>query len=196
VTGRYLAVAVAVALAASLPASAARTSVEHFTVASAKVAATLTFHSANSSQSVQTNGTVVLSASQKSKGKGSLPGRALAALKGTLKERVTTKQATPDANPYQETCANSHKIGGKGGLTLRRIGNKVQAGWAFPQAKVSFCQGPNVAKTVTSKMKRVYSSSTFAKKRVTVVLKGTNTSHSGKTTLIYRWNARVILTRS
>jgi hypothetical protein len=196
VRGRYLAIAGAVALAASLPASAARNSVEHFTVASAKVGATLSFHSANSAQSTQTNGTVVLSASQKSRGKGSLPGRALAALKGTLKERVTTKQAQPDSNPYQETCANSRKIGGKGGLTLRRVGNKVQAGWAFPQAKVSFCQGPKVGKSVTAKMKRVYSSSTFNKKRVTVVLKGTSTSHSGKTTLIYRWNARVTLARS
>ena len=78
----------AVGLAVSLPASAARNSVEHFTVISAKAGATLTFHSANSDQSAETSGTVVLSASKKSSGTGSLPGRALAGLKGTVKERV------------------------------------------------------------------------------------------------------------
>src|SRR4051812_34377234 len=72
------------------PASAARNSVEHFTVISAKAGATLTFQSANSNQSAQTSGTIVLSASQKSSGKGSLLGRALAGLRGTLKERVKT----------------------------------------------------------------------------------------------------------
>lgn len=194
--GRFLAVAGAVGLAVSLPASAARNSVEHFTVVSAKAGATLTFHSANSNQSAETSGTVVLSASQKSAGKGSLPGRALAGLKGTLKERVKTQRTPSDASPYQETCANSHKVGGKGGITLRRVGKKVRAGWAFPQANASFCQGPKIGKSVTAKMKRVYSAATFNKKRVTIVLKGTSTSHSGDTTLTYRWNAKVTLARS
>ena len=124
VRGRFLVVAGAVGLAVSLPASAARNSVEHFTVVSAKAGATLTFQSANSSQSAQTSGTVVLSASQKSSGKGSLPGRALASLKGTLKERVKTKRTPSDSSPYQETCANSHKVGGKGGITLQRVGEE------------------------------------------------------------------------
>jgi len=189
-------VAGAVALAVSLPASAARNSVEHFTVISAKAGATLTFHSANSDQSAETSGTVVLSASKKSSGTGSLPGRALAGLKGTVKERVKTKRTPSDSSPYQETCANSHKVGGKGGITLRRVGKKVQVGWAFPQANASFCHGPKVGKSVTAKMKRVYSAATFAKKRVTVVLKGTSTSRSGSTTLTYRWNAKVTLARS
>jgi hypothetical protein len=189
-------VAGAVALAVSLPASAARTTVEHFTVLSAKAGATLTFQSANSNQSAQTSGTITLSASQKSSGQGSLPGRALAGLKGTLKERVKTKRTPSDSSPYQETCANSHKVGGKGGITLRRIGTKVEAGWAFPQANASFCRGPKVGKSVTAKMKRVYSAATFERKRVTVVLKGTSTSHSGSTTLTYRWSATVTLARS
>ena len=186
----------AVGLAVSLPASAARNSVEHFTVLSAKAGATLTFQSANSNQSAQTSGTITLSASQKSSGEGSLPGRALASLKGTLKERVKTKRTPSDSSPYQETCANSHKVGGKGGITLRRVGNKVQAAWAFPQANASFCHGPKVGKSVTAKMKRVYSAAAFDKNRVTVVLKGTRTSRSGSTTLTYRWRATVTLARS
>jgi hypothetical protein len=196
VRGRFLAVAGAVGLAVSLPASAARNSVEHFTVLSAKTSATLTFKNANSNQSAQTSGTVTLSASQKSSGKGSLPGRALASLKGTLKERVKTKRTPSDSSPYQEVCSNSHKVGGKGGVTLRRVGTKVQVGWAFPQANASFCHGPKVGKSVTAKMKRVYSAATFAKRRVTVVLKGTSTARSGSTTLTYRWNAKVTLARS
>jgi hypothetical protein len=195
VRGRYLALAGAVALATSLPASAARNAVEHFTVVSAKAGATLTFHSASIDQSAQTTGTIVLAASKKSSGKGSLPGRALAALKGTLKERVKTKRTPSDSSPYQETCANSHKVGGKGGLTLRRIGNKVQAGWAFPQANASFCRGPKVGKSTTAKMKRLYPAAAFDKNRVTVVLKGTSTSRSGSMTLTYRWKATVTLAR-
>jgi hypothetical protein len=196
VRGRYLAVAGAVALAASLPASAARNTVEHFNVVSAKAGATLTFHNANTDQTAVTNGTVVLSASQKGSGKGVLPGRALAGLKGMLRERVKTTRTPSDSSPYQETCANAHKLGGKGGVTLRRVGNKVQAGWAFPQANVSFCRGPKVGKSVTSKMTRLYSASTFDRTRVTVVLKGSSTSRSGSTTLTYRWNAKVTLARS
>ena len=183
-------------MAASLPASAARNSVEHFNVVSAKATATLSFHSANSDQSAQTNGTVTLTASKKGSGTGSLPGRALAALQGTLKERVKTKRTPSDSSPYQETCANSHKVGGKGGVTLRRLGNKVQAGWAFPQANTSFCRGPKVGKSVTAKMKRVYSATTFDKKRVTLVLRGTSTSRSGSFTLTYRWSATVTLAKT
>ena len=69
-------------------------------------------------------------------------------------------------------------------------------GWAFPQANASFCHGPKVGKSVTAKMKRVYSAATFAKRLVTVVLKGTSTARSGSTTLTYRWNAKVTLARS
>ena len=137
----------------------------------------------------------MLSASQKSRGKGTLPGRALAALKGTLKERVTTKRRRPNPNPYQETCSNWHKIGGKGGLTLRRVGNKVQAGWAFPQAKSVSARAERREERDREDEARLLVFD-LRKKRVTVVLKGTNTSHSGKTTLIYRWNARVTLARS
>jgi hypothetical protein len=196
VRGHFLAIAGAVALAASLPASGAPNAVEHFNVVSAKAAATLSFQSASSDQSAQTNGTVTLTASKKGSGKGSLPGRALAALKGTLKERVKTKRTPSDSSPYQETCANSHKVGGKGGVTLRRVGGKVEARWAFPQAKTSFCRGPKVGKSTTAKMKRMYSASTFERNRVTIVLAGKSTSHSGSTTLTYRWSAKVILARS
>ena len=166
----------AVGLAVSLPASAARNSVEHFTVVSAKAGATLTFQSANSNQSAQTSGTVILSASQKSSGKGSLPGRALASLKGTLKERVKTKRTPSDSSPYQEIVLELAQ-GRRQGRRSRSdaSGTKVQVGWAFPQANASFCHGPKVGKSVTAKMKRVYSAATFAKKRVTVVLKGTST---------------------
>lgn len=183
-------------MAASLPASAARNSVEHFNVVSAKAIATLSFHSASSNQSAQTNGTVTLTASKKGSGKGSLPGRALAGLKGTLKERVKTKRTPSASSPYQETCANSHKVGGKGGVTLRRIGGNVEARWAFPQAKTSFCRGPKVGKSTTAKMRRMYSASTFERNRVTIVLAGKSTSHSGSTTLTYRWSAKVTLARS
>jgi hypothetical protein len=196
VRGRFLAVAGAIGLAASLPASAARNAVERFDVVSAKATATLTFKSSNSGQSSQTNGSVTLTASKSGSGTGTLPGRALAALKGTLKERVRTKRTPSDSSPYQETCANSHKIGGKGGVTLRRVGGKVEARWAFPQAKASFCRGPKVAKSITAKMKRMYSASIFNRNRVTIILSGKSTSRSGNTTLTYRWNAKVTLAQS
>jgi len=183
-------------LAASLPASAARTSVEHFNVVSAKATATLTFQSSNSAQSAQTKGSVTLTASKKGSGTGTLPGRALAALKGTLKERVKTKRTPSDSSPYQETCANAHKVGGKGGVTLRRIGGAVEARWAFPQAKASFCRAPKVAKSIMAKMKRTYPASTFDRNPVTIVLSGRSTSRSGSTTLTYRWNAKVTLAHS
>jgi len=186
-------VAGAIGLAASLPASAAHNSVERFNVVSAKATATLTFKSSNSAQSAQTNGSVTLTATKKSSGKGTLPGRALAALKGTLKERVKTRRTPSDSSPYQETCANSHKIGGKGGVTLRRVGGRVEARWAFPQANASFCRGPKVAKSTTAKMKRTYSASIFNRNRVTIVLSGKSTSRSGSSTLTYRWNAKVTL---
>jgi hypothetical protein len=72
----------------------------------------------------------------------------------------------------------------------------VQAGWAFPQANVSFCRGPKVGKSTTAKMKRLYPAAAFDKNRVTVVLKGTSTSRSGSATLVYRWKATVTLARS
>jgi len=196
VKGSLLAVAGAVALAFSLPASAAHNSVEHFRVVSAKASATLTFHSANADQSVKTNGTVLLTASKKGTGTGTLPGRALSGLKGLLKERVDTVRVASDSSPYQENCANSHKVGGKGGVTLRRVGSKVEARWAFPQAKTSFCPGPKVGASLTAKMKRMYPASTFNHKRVTIVLTGKSTSHVGKAALTYRWNAKVTLARS
>jgi hypothetical protein len=193
VRGLSFAVAGAVALAASLPASAARSSVEHFTVVSTKANATLSFSTAGSDQS-QTQGTVVLTASKKGSGKGTLPGRAMAGLKGTLKERIRTKQSA--TSPYQESCANTRKVSGKGGVTLRRVGAKVEARWAFPQAKLSFCRGPKLATSTTAKMKRMYSATTFERNSVTIVLTGKSTSRTGNTTLTYRWNAKVTLGRS
>jgi hypothetical protein len=193
VRGLSFAVAGTVALAVSLPASPARSSVDRFTVVSAKANATLSFRSGSSDQS-QTQGTAVLSASKKGSGKGTLPGRTLAPLKGVLKERVKTRQSA--SSPYQESCANSHKVGGKGGVRLRRVGAKVEARWAFPQAKLSFCRGPKLGTSTTAKMKRMYAASTFARNRVTIVLTGKSTSRSGSTTLTYRWNAKVILARS
>jgi hypothetical protein len=192
VKGLSFAVAGAVALAVSLPASGARSAVERFTVVSAKANATLSFRSGGANQS-QTQGTAVLSASKAGSGKGTLPGRALTGLKGTLKEQVKSKQSA--SSPYQESCANSNKVGGKGGVTLRRVGAKVEARWAFPQAKLSFCRGPTLGASTTAKMKRMYPVSTFERNRVTIVLAGKSTSSSGSTTLTYRWNAKVVLAR-
>lgn len=191
--GLSFAVVGAVALAVSLPASSARSAVERFTVVSAKANATLSFRSGGSNQS-QTQGTAVLSASKKGSGKGTLPGRAVAGLKGTLKERVRIKQSA--SSPYQESCANSNNVGGKGGITLRRVGSKVEARWAFPQAKMSFCRGPRLGASTTAKMKRMYPASTFERNRVTIALTGQSTSRAGSTTLTYRWNAKVVLARS
>ena len=109
---------------------------------------------------------------------------------------MTTKQAPSDPNPYQETCANSHKIGGKGGLTLRRVGEKVQAGLGLPAGEGRASATARTSEERDREDEARLLAGAFDKKRVTVVLKGTNTSRSGNTTLIYRWSATVTLARS
>jgi hypothetical protein len=181
---------------AALPAAASGQSVVRYKVVSAKATATLSFHTENADQSEVADGTAVLSATQKGAGAGSLPGRALVNLKGLLKERVKTKRTPSGASPYQETCAKSHKVGSKGGIALKRIGRSVEAVWAFPQAKLSFCRGPKVSKAITLRMKRLYSAAAFNRTHTTIVIAGSGTTQVGTTKIVYRWRATVVLTRS
>jgi len=168
-----------------------------FRVVSASATAVLTFHTETVDQSEIADGKVSLVAVRKGSGTGSLPGRALVRLKGHVSERVKSRRRSSDTSPYQEqTCANVRKIGGRGGVTLRRIGSKVEARWAFPQARVSFCHGPGAGSNVTSLMKKVYPASRFARKTVILVLAGSKTTKSETATVTYRWHATVKLARS
>jgi len=196
VRGLAVAFAVLFGLAAAVSSSASRQSIVHYKVLYAKATATLTFHTENADESQVADGTAVLSASQKSSGAGTLPGRALARLKGTLKERVKTKRTPSGSSPYQETCANSHKVTGKGGIMLKRIGRGVEARWAFPQAKLSFCRGPKVSKAITLRMRRLFAAGSFTAKRTTVTIAGSGKTRTKSGTVSYRWRATVKLARA
>ncbi len=193
--GRNFVCAALIALAIALPAAASRHATIRFKVVSAKATATLIFHTENGAQSVISDGRIALTASGKA-GAGMLPGRALAPLKGKVSERVKTKRRASSTSQYQEqTCANSRKVAGRGGVTLRRVGPKVEVRWAFPQAKPSFCQGPSAGKSVTSLMKRLYPASRFDGATMSVVLRGSKRVVSSTTTFTYRWSATVKLAR-
>jgi hypothetical protein len=195
VRGQLLAVAAALGLLA-VPTAGARQSVVHYKIVSAQASATLTFHTQNSDETELSDGTVRLAASSKGAGTATVPGRALVGLKGTVKERVKTTRAPSGASPYQETCSNARKLSGKGGLTLRQTGSKVQATWAFPQAKASFCRGPSPSKAIIGKMKRLYSASAFNRGKVTLVVAGSGKSQAGTKRVAYRWQATVKLSRT
>jgi hypothetical protein len=186
------------ACALALPAAASKRAVAHFRVVSAKGSATLTFHAEAADQSEVSDGKISLAASSKGRAKASLPGKALAPLKGALSERVLTKRRESPTSQYQEqTCANTRKLGGRGGVALRRVGSKVEVRWAFPQAKPSFCRGPSVGASITSAMKRLYPGSRFTGASATIVLSGSKTIRSGTaTTIKYRWRATVKLVRT
>jgi len=192
---QLLAVAAALALTLAVPAAGARQAVVPYKIVSARASATLTFHTQNSDQSEISDGTVKLVAASKGSGMANVPGRAFVALKGSVNERVKTTRAS-DSSPYQETCTDSRKVGGKGGIALRRVGKRVEVRWAFPQAKASFCHGPKVGTRITSKMKRLYPASKFQRKRVTLVVSGSGKAVAGTTSLVYRWKATVTLSRS
>ncbi len=119
-------------------------------------------------RSRQTNGNVTLTRLQEEQRQGVASGPRAGRTEGDAEGTGQDERTPSDSSPYQETCANSHKIGGKGGVTLRRVGGKV-AGRAGPfrRRRSSFCPGPKVAKGTTAKMKRIYSASTFERKRVT-----------------------------
>ena len=177
-------------------ASAARTKTLHFRVTSATASATLTFHSADTAADETTDGKIVLKASPKSRATASVPGRASFALKGTVNERVITRRQVSSTSPYQETCANTRKVAGKGGVTLRRVGTKIQAKWAFPQATPSFCDGPKAGASILKKMTKTISAKVFNSAHPTVVLSGSAKSTAdADTTLTYRWRAVVKLAR-
>jgi hypothetical protein len=197
VRGRFFVFSVLAALAVALPAAGARHSTIHFKVVSAKATATLTFHTEKGDQSTVSDGKIGLVALGKGAGEGSLPGRALVPLKGKISERVKTRRRISDTSPYQEqTCTNAHKIAGRGGVTLRRAGSKVEVRWAFPQAKPSFCRGPRLGKSVTSLLKRLYPATVFSARVVTLVLAGSKKVETGSTTLTYRWRATIKLART
>jgi hypothetical protein len=196
VRGHVLALAAALALALAIPAAAQRHAVAHYKVVAARASATLAFHTQNADASEISDGTITLAASNSGTGKATVPGRALVGLKGSVKERVTTQRTPSDSSPYQETCSKSNKVGGKGGFTLRRSGSKIQATWAFPQAKASFCRGPSASRAIISKMKRLYSASALGRSRMTLVVSGSGKSQTGTTRVTYRWRATVTLTRT
>jgi hypothetical protein len=193
-------VAALTALVIAVPATASQHSTLRFKVVSAKATATLTFHTSTASVSEASisDGKVALSAALASTGSGSLPGKATARIKGTITERVKTQQRTSETSPYEEQeCSKIRKVSGTGGVTLRRVGSKVEVRWAFPQAKPSFCQGPSASRSITSTMKRLYPASLFNRKAVTLVLSGSKKSALGTdSSLTYRWRATVKLKRS
>ena len=161
---------------------------------SAKGSATLTFHTQKSDLSSISNGTVKVSVGSKSPGTASVPGRALVPLKGTLSERVKTRQRASDTSPYQEqTCTNARKVKGRGGLRFRRVGSKIEAEWAFPQAKPKFCRGPSPPKSITSKMRQLYPVARFTGRSATVIVSGVRKSGTGANRLTYRWRATLRL---
>ncbi len=195
--GRFIVSAALVALAVALPAAAARHSTIHYKVVSAKATAMLTFHTESSGQDTISDGKISLLALRRAAGQASLPGSALVPLKGKISERVKTKRRASSTSEYQEqTCANTRKVMGRGGVRLRRVGSKVEVRWAFPQAKPSFCHGPSASSNVTALMKRLYPASRFSTKNVTVVLSGSKTTKSETATLTYRWSATVKLARA
>ena len=193
--GHVLAVAAAIALGLAVPASGARHAVAHYKIVSATATATFTFTTATSAGDT-TDGTARLTVAQKRGGSASVPGAAVAKLTGALTERLRTKSAASPGTPYQETCSNTRKISGRGGLLLRASGGKIEARWAFPQARFSFCRGPSLSKAITAKMKRIYSTRAFGRAHVTLVLSGSGKTHSGSTATTYRWHATVKLSRS
>jgi hypothetical protein len=195
---KALPLAAAMTAAAVIPFSAAAAghSPLHFKVTSATVSATLTFHTSNADASETSNGTIVFSAKPKGAGSASVPGRAVFPLDGKLSERVVTTRKPSDTSPYQETCKNTRKVGGSGGMTLRKVGSRVEARWGFPQASPAFCHGPKAGKSITNKMTRVLAAAVFNSARPTVTLAGSAKSTSGSTTLSYRWRAVVKLARS
>jgi len=195
VRGHVLLVSAALALALAVPAAGARHAAV-YKVVGASASATLTFHTQNADATEVSNGTVTLAASNSGPGTATVPGRALVGLKGSVKERVKTQRTPSDSSPYQETCAKTKKVGGMGGFTLQRTGSKVQATWAFPQAKASFCRGPSVSKAIIKQMNRLYSANAFARSRVTLVVSGSGKTKAGTTRVTYRWRATVKLQRS
>lgn len=195
--GRFLVFAALLALAVALPAAASRHATIRYKVVSAKATAALTFHTENGDQSEISDGKVSLVALRKGVGKGSLPGRALVPLKGKISEQVKTRRRASDTSPYQEqTCTNARKVAGRGGVTLRQIGSKVEARWAFPQAKPSFCRGPSVGQSIIAQLRQLYPASRFSARVVTIVLAGSKQAETGSTTLTYRWRATVKLART
>jgi hypothetical protein len=195
VRGPFFVLAAVGALAVALPAAASQRSTIHFKVVSAKATATLTFHTETTT--TVSDGRVGLAVQRKAAGQGSVPGRVLFPLKGKLSEKVKTTRGESGSPEYQEkTCANTKKVAGRGGVTLRRVGSKVEVRWAFPQAKPSFCRGPSAGKSVTTLMKKLYPASRFSAKSLTVVLGGSKSVDSGTTTLTYRWSASITLSRT
>ncbi len=194
--GLPLVLLAAAAAAIPLSAGATRHSVLHFRVVSATVSATLTFHTTNGDGTETTDGTIALKASPKSTGQGAVPGRLSFPLKGTVAERVKTKRILSDTSPYTETCKNTRKLGGSGGLTLKRAGSKIEVRWGFPQAAPQFCHGPKAGSSITSRMKSVYPLSAFSSAHPTIVVSGSAKTPGGNSSLTYRWRATLKLARS
>jgi hypothetical protein len=200
VRGRVIALAATLAIAVAFPAASSPAAAVHFKVVSAKATATLTFHTESADQTTLADGKITLLAAPKKKGTGSLgahSGRVLFPIKGSVAERVKTKRLDSSTSEYQEqSCVNTRKLGGRGGLTLIRTGSRVEARWAFPQAKESFCRGPAVGKSITAKMKTVVPASRFQARSFVLVLAGTGNDDSTGKTLTYRWRATLKLARS
>jgi hypothetical protein len=195
--GKAYSIGLAAVAAALVPlaAGAAQTKTRHFRVVSGTASATLTFDTANTSSDETSAGKIVLTAKSRGGGAASVPGSAKFGIKGRISERVTIKHDVSSTSPYQETCSKVRSVAGRGGVTLRNVGTKVEVRWAFPQAKPSFCQGPSAGAT-TGKMKKLYSSKVFAGRRITLVLNGAAKVLGESSSLTYRWHAVVKLKRS
>jgi hypothetical protein len=206
VRGRLVALAAAAAAtalaaatsSAGSPARAAKTL--HFKTLAASATATLTFH--REDQNSSADGKAVLHVVRKrSSAKGTLArrsGRILFPVKGTRREQLKTLSRESETAPYQEqNCAKSRKAKGRGGLTLRRVGNQVEARWAFPQAKFGFCPGVRLGRSITSAMTKLYPASLFSARRATLSLAGSKQVKVAEHVFMtYTWRATVRIART
>src|SRR6266511_3542423 len=101
VRGRLVALGALLAVAVAFPAASSSAKKPRFKVVSAKATATLTFPHLETTESLS-NGTVTLVVTRKKVGRGTLPGRLLFPIKGTIDERVQTQQLIPGTPEYNE----------------------------------------------------------------------------------------------
>jgi hypothetical protein len=196
--GKSLALVLAAGAAALVPlsAGAAPSKTLRFKIMSGSATATLTFDTANAQNDETTDGRIALTAKSNGRGSAAVPGSAKFAISSRLSERVTIHHDVSGTSPYEESCTNVRKVAGRGGVTLKRRGKAIEVRWAFPQAKPSFCQGPNAASGLLTRMKRVYPSKVFNGKRVTLVLNGSAKVPGESSSATYRWHAVVKLKRA
>lgn len=199
--GRVFTLVALLAVAAALPAASSsakkarhESTAPRYKVVSATATATLTFNAATADS--LSSGQFRLVAHRKRVGTGQVPGRIVFPLRGKLVEHVKTKTRNAPTDPYEESaCSKTRKLGGRGGIVLRRAGSRIEVRWAFPQAKPRFCRGPAASKSIRREMKRLYPAKLFKRKAATVVIRGSESVSDPRTRLTYKWRATLKLRR-